>query len=103
MPGLFCRYGKVKGCVSVHGLASARDFWSRSLKQERVRKVRSECPGGGLSLQQKRVCMVQSECTGGGLFPPCRNGNKHTKRQKVLQVELWAGGAVLSYAWKYLH
>jgi hypothetical protein len=33
--------------------------------------------------------MVHSECTGGGLVKP------ETKRQKVLQVEIWAGRALL--------
>jgi len=33
--------------------------------------------------------LVHSECTGGGLVKP------ETKRQKGLQVEIWAGGALL--------
>jgi len=38
-----------------------------------------------------RVCMVHSECTGGGLVKP------EIKRQKVLQVEIRAGGALPLY------
>ena len=43
------------------------------------------CPRlSGRVLKARTVLQVQSDCTGGGLFPLCRNGNKHTKRQKSL-------------------